>query len=62
MGKGYVILPCKDKKIAVINLIGRVTMGILSENPFLTAKQIINQIKSQVCAAQKPLSLTPSIL
>ena len=30
----------KLKKIAVINLIGRVTMNVLSENPFLVAKKI----------------------
>lgn len=47
-GNGYTILEKKGKKIAVINLIGRVTMGILSENPFLTAKEIIQNIKSQV--------------
>lgn len=46
-GKGYRIFEKNGKKIAVINLIGRVTMGILSENPFLIAKQIVEQIKSQ---------------
>ena len=44
-GKGYRIYECKGKKIAVINLIGRVTMGVLSENPFLVARDIINRIK-----------------
>lgn len=48
VGKGYGIYNCKDKKIAVINLIGRVDMGVLSENPFLTAKDIINKIEKQV--------------
>ena len=49
-GKGYRILTCKSngKKIAVINLIGRVTMGVLSENPFLVATDIINKIKDIV--------------
>lgn len=47
-GKGYNIYEKNGKKIAVINLIGRVTMGVLSENPFLVAKDIINQIKNQV--------------
>ena len=47
-GKGYRIFECNNKKIAVINLIGRVTMGILSENPFLVAKDIINEIKNNV--------------
>ena len=47
-GKGYRIYTCKNKKIAVINLIGRVTMSVLSENPFLEAKKIIEQIKKDV--------------
>ena len=47
-GKGYRIFNCKNKKIAVINLIGRVTMPVLSENPFLVAKDIINEIKNRV--------------
>lgn len=44
-GKGYRIFKCKDKNIAVINLIGRVTMPVLSENPFLEARNIIDKIK-----------------
>lgn len=47
-GKGYQIFHCKDKKIAVINLIGRVTMNVLSENPFTVAEDIIEKIKNQV--------------
>ena len=47
-GKGYQIMECKSKKIAVINLIGRTTMSVLSENPFLKAKEIINDIKEKV--------------
>lgn len=47
-GKGYRIYKCKNKKIAVINLIGRVTMSVLSENPFLISKQIIEEIKDKV--------------
>lgn len=46
-GHGYTIIEKKGKKIAVINLIGRVTMGILSENPFLIAKEIIQKIKPE---------------
>lgn len=41
-------MECKGKKIAVINLIGRVTMNVLSENPFLVAKKIVNEIKEKV--------------
>ena len=33
-GHGYGIYECKGKKIAVIDLIGRTDMGVLSENPF----------------------------
>ena len=47
-GKGYNIYECKGKKIAVINLIGRVGMNVLSDNPFLCTKQILEKIKSQV--------------
>ena len=34
VGKGYCIRNCKNKKIATINLIGRVGITVLSENPF----------------------------
>ena len=49
-GKGYRILECKKngKKVAVINLIGRVTMGVLSDNPFTKSKEIIADIKNSV--------------
>lgn len=47
-GKGYNIYECNGKNIAVINLIGRVDMNVLSENPFLVAKKIIDNIKSNV--------------
>lgn len=48
VGKGLGIYECKGKKIAVINLIGRVDINILSENPFIIAKEIIDQIKNKV--------------
>lgn len=48
VGKGYNIYKCKNKKIAVINLIGRTNMGILTENPFIEAEEIINKIKDKV--------------
>ena len=48
VGKGYNIYEKNNKKIAVINLLGRVDMGILSENPFLKAKSIIENIQGQV--------------
>ncbi len=46
-GKGYGIYSCNDKKIAVINLIGRTDMNVLSDNPFIVAEEIINQIKDK---------------
>ena len=48
VGKGYNIYECKNKKIAVINLIGRVDMNVLSENPFLIAKDIVEKVKNKV--------------
>lgn len=48
VGKGYNIFNCKGKKIGVINLIGRTNMGILSENPFLIADEIIEKINNKV--------------
>ena len=48
VGKGYGIYECKNKKIAVMNLIGRVYMNVLSESPFLIAKSIIKKIKDTV--------------
>ena len=47
VGKGYNIFECNGKKIAVINLIGRVDMGVLSENPFLVVEKIIDKIKKE---------------
>lgn len=47
VGKGYNIYNCKNKKIAVMNLIGRVDMNVLSENPFLKAKNIIDEIQDK---------------
>ena len=47
-GHGYGIYECKGKKIAVIDLIGRTDMGVLSENPFLVVNKIINKISERV--------------
>lgn len=46
-GKGYNIYECKDKKIAVINLIGRTDMNILSENPFLVADELVEKLSKE---------------
>jgi len=50
LGNGYGIYECNAKKIAVINLIGRASMNVLSENPFITADEIIEKIKDEVDA------------
>lgn len=47
-GKGYEIFTVNSKKIAVINLIGRVSINILTENPFLTVDKIIQKISKEV--------------
>ncbi len=47
-GKGYDIYECNGKSICVMNLIGRTTMPVLTENPFLIAKDIILEIKEAV--------------
>lgn len=46
-GAGYRIQQINGKNIAVINLIGRVDVGILSENPFLKIDQILEKIKDK---------------
>lgn len=48
VGKGYNIYKCNNKKIGVINLIGRVDINVLSENPFLIGRDIVEKIKNQV--------------
>ena len=48
VGKGYNIYKCKDKKIAVMNLIGRVDVNVLSENPFKVASELVEELKSKV--------------
>ena len=47
-GHGYTIIEKDDKKIAVINLIGRTDMGILSENPFTTLDDILKRIDADI--------------
>ena len=46
-GKGYEIYECKNKKICVVNLIGRTDMNVLSENPFLKMQEILKEVKSK---------------
>ena len=46
-GKGYAIRTVNDKKIAVVNLIGRVDIAVLSENPFLKMDEIVKKLKDK---------------
>lgn len=50
VGNGYGIYDCNGKRIAVINLIGRASMNVLSENPFIIVNDIIDIIKNEVDA------------
>lgn len=47
-GKGYNVFECKGKKIAVINLIGRTDIAVLSENPFTVAEELVNKLQKEV--------------
>jgi metallophosphoesterase (TIGR00282 family) len=47
-GRGYGIYKVKDKKIAVINLMGRVYMGIPLDCPFRKFDEIYEEIKDKV--------------
>ena len=48
VGKGYGIYTCQNKKIAVINLIGRVDINVLSENPFIIVKELVEKLQKEV--------------
>ena len=48
VGKGYGIYECNGKKIAVINALGRVDINILTENPFLIIRDIVEKIQNEV--------------
>ncbi len=48
VGKGLGIYECKGKKIAVINLIGRTDMNVLSENPFTIANEMVDNLQGKV--------------
>ena len=47
-GKGYNIYTCNNKKIAVINAIGRAEINIQTENPFIIVEKIVKKIKNNV--------------
>lgn len=48
VGKGLGIYECKDKKIAVMNFLGRVDINILTENPFILAKEMVDELQDKV--------------
>lgn len=47
-GHGYHVYSCQGKNIAVVSLIGRTGMNVLSENPFTMMDNIITEIKETV--------------
>ena len=47
-GKGYNIYECKDKKIAVINAMGRAEINVQTENPFIQVRKVVDEIKNTV--------------
>lgn len=47
-GKGYNIYICNDKKIAVINAMGRAEINVQTENPFLQVEKAINILNGKV--------------
>lgn len=47
VGKGYNIYNCNNKKIAVINAMGRAEINIMTDNPFLVLQKIVEKIKNQ---------------
>lgn len=46
-GVGYVVTSVNNKRVLILNLIGRVDMGLSSDCPFEKAKQIIKNVKSR---------------
>ncbi len=48
VGKGLGIYECNGKKIAVMNFMGRVDINILTENPFVMAKEMVEDLQGKV--------------
>ena len=48
VGKGLEIYECNGKKIAVMNFTGRVDINILTENPFVMAKEMVELSKHNI--------------
>ncbi len=47
-GKGCKVYECKNKKIAVINALGRAEINIQTDNPFLTIQKAINEVNADI--------------
>lgn len=47
VGKGIGIYKCMNKKICVIDLIGRTDMNVLSDNPFTKVESLIKKVKDE---------------
>ena len=47
-GRGYTIIEKQNRKVAVINLIGRTDMGVLSENPFYCVDGLLRKINADI--------------
>ena len=48
VGKGIGIYECNNKKIAVMNFLGRVDLNVLTENPFVMAKEMVEEVHESV--------------
>ena len=48
VGKGLGIYECKGKKIAIMNFLGRVDLNVLTENPFILAKEMVEELQGKV--------------
>ena len=48
VGKGLGIYECNGKKIAVMNFMGRVDINILTENPFIIAREMVENLRGKV--------------
>ena len=48
VGKGLGIYECKGKKIAVMNFLGRVDLNVLTENPFIIAREMVEELQGKV--------------
>jgi len=47
-GKGYNVFQCNDKKILVINAMGRAEINVQTENPFIQVKKVVEDFKNKV--------------